>query len=570
MQLPLKVLMVEDNPADVRLVKELLHSRRDQFDLMHADRLQDALRVLADNDIDIVLLDLSLPDAAGLEGLWAVLNQHTNVAIIVLSGMADENIALQAVEKGAQDYLIKGQVSGELLSRSIFYAAHRKTTETKLTQLAQYDVLTHLPNRNLFRERIQHALQRCRRTGKQLALMLLDLDRFKEVNDTLGHDAGDLLLTQVASRLSSTVRQDDTVARIGGDEFTILLEDIPNRQDAALVAEKICEIMQHSFDLYGHEIYISASVGIAVFPETGKDETLLLKHADLALYEAKNKGRANYQFFDDEINSSIARRVDLINQVRQAAENQQFEIHYQPIYQLYNHIMCGIEALLRLPTGEQENIPPADFIPILEETGLINPVGDWAIKSVIQQMRRWIDEGLPPLRVSINLSSRQLLNDQLVKNITEQLASNHIDPKWLVLEISEATLLSATAETLNSLQHLKTIGVQICLDRFGEGQSIISQLHELPVNSLKLDKHFIDELGEKSYGPGCVAALISLAHSVGLTTAAVGVEKENQSRFLYAQGCDEAQGHYYARALPPDDIGTMLAGRAEFREYQSL
>jgi diguanylate cyclase len=557
---PVRVLLVEDNPGDARLVEILLSETGQDFDVKHVGTLGEALDELDRPPFEVVLLDLSLPDSAGLETVERMRRAAPELPLVVLSGRDDEEVALQALHSGAEDYLVKGRGDGDLIARSIRYSIERKKAEDTLSYLAQYDPLTDLANRALFHDRLEHALARGERHGGMLALLFLDLDRFKRVNDTLGHTGGDALLKEVAKRMKRRMRDSDTVARLGGDEFAIIIEELSDPQDAARLADDLVKILREPFVMSGHEIPVGVSVGIAVRPPSEGDR--LLKDADAAMYRAKKEGGNNYQFYTEEMNVQASERLALERDLQHALDRNELLLHYQPQVDLATGDIVGAEALLRWQHHERGLVSPTEFIPVLEETGYIIPVGAWVLDEACRQARAWQDAGFAPLRIAVNLSARQLGRESLVYAVQHALEESGLDPSCLELEITESLLLEDAEAGLRSVERLKNAvgGLSISIDDFGTGYSSLSRLKALPIERLKIDRSFIDGVPVDPEDSAITAAVVSLAHSMRLHVTAEGVETAEQLAFLHARGCDEAQGFYFSRPLPVHEFVRLLDG----------
>lgn len=550
----INVLIVEDNPGDVRLVREMfMEVNASEFVLTDVNSLHEALDLLERNHFDIMLLDLSLPDAHGLEAVKHVLNVAPKLPIVVLSGNSDSELAIEAVQNGAQDYLVKGQGDGNLITRALRYAIERKRTEERLAYLAQYDPLTGLPNRALFQDRILAAMRHTERHNSLAVLMFLDLDHFKDINDTLGHSAGDDLLKDIAKRLHSCVRDEDTIARLGGDEFTIILQDINHREDAATIAEKILETLSSPFVLNGDEVFVTISIGIAGYPTCGKDAETLIQNADTALYRAKSEGRNNYKFFESEMNATVSERMTMINSLRHAVQKNEFLLYYQPLIETSSAGVIGMEALLRWQHPDRGLLPAKEFVPLLEETGLIIPLGEWILDEACRQNRAWQQSGFPPICVSVNLSARQFHKCDLVSIVANALEQNQLEPQYLQLEITESILMDRTRGTLATLEQLHKLGVRLAIDDFGKGYSSLSYLKQYPFDVLKFDRCFVQDMGTSKNGAAIVAAVIDLGHSINMSVMAEGVETEHQLNLLEERGCDQIQGYLFARPMSADN-----------------
>jgi diguanylate cyclase len=557
---PVRVLLVEDNPGDARLVEILLSETRQEFDVKHVGTLGEALDELDRPPFEVVLLDLSLPDSAGLQTVERMRRAAPQLPLVVLSGRDDEEVALQALQSGAEDYLVKGHGDGDLISRSIRYSIERKNAEDKLARLAQYDPLTNLANRALFHDRLEHALARAERHEGMLALLFLDLDRFKAVNDTLGHVGGDALLKQVGHRVSARMRESDTVARLGGDEFAIIIEDVVEARDAARVADDLVKILSEPFIVNEHEIPMHVSIGIAVSPPSKGDR--LIKDADAAMYRAKREGGNNHQFYTEEMNVQASERLMLERDLRHALDRDELLLHYQPQVDLATGDIVGAEALLRWQHHERGLVSPADFIPVLEETGLIIPVGEWVLEEACRQVGAWHDSGFAQIRIAVNLSARQLPRGDLVDAVERALEESGLDPGCLELEITESLLVEDSEAGLRAVDLLKkgVAGLSISIDDFGTGYSSLSRLKALPIERLKIDRSFIDGVTTDSGDSAITAAVISLGHSLRLQVTAEGVETAEQLAFLREQDCDEAQGFYFSRPLPACEFARLLDG----------
>jgi diguanylate cyclase (GGDEF)-like protein len=422
-------------------------------------------------------------------------------------------------------------------------------TQTRLFQLAHYDALTGLPNRLLFLDRLRQAMTQANRSERLVAIMLLDLDRFKAVNDTLGHSLGDRLLTHIAERLTACVREGDTIARLGGDEFTVLIPELRHIQDAASIAQKIVEHLDRPFALNGHEVFITPSIGIAFYPFCEDIEELLV-NADTAMYEAKNLGGNNYQFYTYEMRTASHERLALESALRRALDHNELVLHYQPQLDLASGRIVGAEALIRWQHPELGLIAPADFIPLAEETGLIIPIGEWALHAACAQARAWQNRGLPELRVAVNLSARQFYQKDFVATVTDILAQTGLAARHLELELTESTLMQNTAGTVTALTELHQRGVQIAMDDFGTGYSSLSYLKRFPVDRVKIDRSFVADVITDPDDAAIVSAIIAMTRSLGLRVTAEGVETEAQINFLCEQGCHEIQGYLIGRPLP--------------------
>ncbi|MFD0698193.1 EAL domain-containing protein [Paenibacillus sp. GCM10027628] len=442
----------------------------------------------------------------------------------------------------------------------------RKLTEENLKYLAHYDVLTGLPNRFLFHDRLNHAILQAQRQKKWVALMFIDLDHFKLINDSLGHAVGDQLLQKASKRLKSCVRTKDTVSRLGGDEFTVILPDIQKTEDALPVARKILEELALPFFVEEHELFITASIGISIYPLNGDDGDTLIKHADSAMYRAKEQSN-NYQMYTTDMNATFVRKMQLENGLRKALEKEQLAIVYQPQMDIRTGQITGVEALLRWQHPELGMVSPNEFIQIAEENGQIDEIGAWVLRKVCEQNKVWQLAGYPPIKCAINLSPRQFKNKNLIETVKRILQETGLSPSYLCFEITERISIHRIESVLAVLHGLKEIGVELAIDDFGKGHSALSYLKRYPIDILKVDKYFVQDI-ETDLGNASIAkAIIDMAHGLGIRVIAEGVETENQLTFLKKLHCDSIQGYWLSRPLPPEEI--VFYFKAEGRRISS-
>ncbi len=434
----------------------------------------------------------------------------------------------------------------------------RKQTEQRLAYLAHYDDLTGLPNRSLFYEKTAMAIYQAQQHSNQVAVMFLDLDRFKYVNDTWGHIVGDVLLKDVATRLTECLGKSDTIARLGGDDFTILLENLKNLQDLEHIAQTIIDAMQTSFDLNGHETFVTASIGISVYPADGLDIDTLLKNADAAMYRAKEAGRNNYQFFKPQMNIHVHQRLTLESKLRHALERNEFLLYYQPQMHLASGIIVGAEVLLRWQHPELGLVLPYHFIPLAEETGLIVPIGEWVLHHACLQQQHWCKTGQPLLRISVNLSSRQFRQEDLTKTVMRAVEETNVDPTLLELELTESMLMQDAENAAKTLHQLKDRGIQLAIDDFGTGYSSLNYLKRFPIDKLKIDQSFVRDIPTNKDDMTITRAIVALARSLNLKVIAEGVETKAQEVFLRSLKCDEVQGYLIGRPMPEEEFLKMI------------
>jgi len=555
----MKILIVEDNPGDACLFKEMLiESQMGSFELQHADRLSMGFDLIEKEKPDVVLLDLSLSDSSGLDTFLKLQEQSSGIPIIVLTGFDDEELAVKAVREGAQDYLVKGQIDGPLVARSIRYAIERKRSEMIIIHQAYHDPLTNLPNRILFNDRLKQGLMRTPWHKRFLGVLFLDLDNFKRVNDSFGHNAGDLVLKNAADRILSCLRSGDTLARMGGDEFGIVLADLAKEEDVSRIAQKIIDELSKPCTLGGNKFFTTTSIGISLFPKDGKDSEILLKNADMAMYRAKKKGRNNYQHFSPGLNFHALEKRMMEAAIRHALEEGQFFLQFQPQFDANSLEIIGQESLLRWNHPELGVILPDQFIPLAEESGLIVPIGEWVIRSACEQNKKWQRLGLKPIPVSVNISAGQLQNHRLVNVVESAIKQSGLDPQFLELEITEY-IMQIPEEAIIILSMLKEIGIQFSIEDFGKGYSSLSYLQRFPIQKLKIPQCFVNDITTNSDNAGVVTAIISLARGLKLRTIAGGVETKGQFEFLKSLQCHEVQGFYFSPPLDPEDASRILA-----------
>ena len=691
------VLLVEDNPRDARLLREMFNEQGSHITkLTHVECMNDAEKYLAEHTVDIVLLDLGLPDAQGLEAVQRIHAAAPRVPVVVLTGMDDESVAAQALQEGAQDYLVKGQIvssSGQIetrgLLRALRYAVERKTMEEALfvekeralvtlncigdavictdfsgnitflnvaeekmtgwsrqqaagrpmaevfrivdatsrktnpnpmemavaknrivylpsnsvlirrdgfetpiegcvapiqdregraagavivfpdvsaartmalqmAHSAEHDFLTGLPNRMLLSDRLGQAIALARRHMGKVALLFLDLDGFKHINDSLGHPTGDKLLQSIAKRLVDCVRASDTVSRQGGDEFVVLLSEVKQSEDAAVLARRVLEAVAKAHRIDRHDLHVTTSIGVSIYPDDGLDAETLIKSADTAMYQAKANGRQSYQFFKAVMNVQAVERQSIEEGLRRALERQEFVLHYQPKVNLRTGAITGAEALIRWTHPTRGSVPPAQFIPVAEDCGLIAPIGAWVLREACTQARTWVNAGLPATTMAVNVSVMEFRDQNFLKRLFAVLDETGLDPKSLELELTESVLMKHAGATASILRTLREKGVQVAIDDFGTGYSSLSYLRKFPVDALKIDRSFVRQISDAGDDTTIVTAVIGMARSLKLRVVAEGVETAEELAFLRAHQCDEAQGHYFSRPVLPRQFARLL------------
>jgi diguanylate cyclase (GGDEF)-like protein len=569
----IRVLLVDDDEDDYIMTRDLLEDVRDRdYDIEWVSRFDDAVGRIDNRQYDICLFDYRLGAKTGLDLLRYAVESGCKAPIILLTGQGDSEIDIEAMKAGAADYLPKNEINAGMLDRSIRYSIQHKRSEDKIRRMAYYDSLTNLPNRSLFHDRLRQAVAQGERHKSRMAVLFLDLDNFKRVNDTLEHRIGDMLLQEVAERLSSCLRSSDTVsrqdvdpffntvARLGGDEFTILLLDIDSMDSAARVARRILKVIARPFRLERHEVFVTGSIGIAVFPDDGRDMDTLLKNADTAMYHAKEHGKNNFQFYKQSMNASAFERMTLENDLRKAIAQDEFLLYYQPRLDLETGRICAMEALIRWKNSERGLVSPADFIPLAEESGLIIPIGEWVLRSACRQLNIWQRNEAPDMlvAVSMNISGKQFRQKGLVREIEGILRDYDIEPEKLEVEITESVMMKNAELTMYTLERLKEMGVRLSMDDFGTGYSSFNYLKRFPLDVIKIDKSFVKDVNNNEEDAAIVRAIIAMARSLKLRVIAEGVETPEQLRFLQENGCDEIQGYLLSKPVPAEDVISLI------------
>jgi len=567
-----KILLIDDDDDDYIMTRDLLSEiEGTRYELQRAMTYDKGLELIDQKSHDVYLVDYRLGERTGLELLREAINNGCRAPIIMLTGQGDKEVDVQAMKAGSSDYLVKGQINAPLLDRSIRYAIERKRSEEDIYRMAYYDILTGLPNRFLFNDRLKQAIALAERYNRLVAVLFLDLDNFKRVNDTFGHHMGDKLLKKVAEHINLCMRKGDslsrqstddsvdTVARLGGDEFTIILSEIHHLEDAAKVAQRIFNALSLQFTLDTYELFISASIGIAIYPHDGKDVSSLLKNADAAMYHAKSEGKNNYQYYRQSMNASALERLTLENNLRKALERNEFVLHYQPQVDIRTGEIVGLEALTRWQQADGRIVPPGEFIPIAEETGLILPLSDWILHTACKQCKEWHAAGFPDIAVSVNISGQQFQQKNFAKTVNRVLEDTGIKPGDLFLEITESTIMHNTDMVFTTLYELSRLGLRLIIDDFGTGYSSLSYLKRFPIHAIKIDRSFVKEINTSPDDAAISKAIISMAHSLKLKVVAEGVETKHQLAFLREQACDEIQGFLFSRPLPFEEVLKLLS-----------
>ncbi|MEM7411105.1 MAG: EAL domain-containing protein [Myxococcota bacterium] len=556
------VLLIEDDEADALLFRKRLASGVDAS-VHEARSLREGLAVLETSEPDVVVMDLNLSDSTGLETLETFLGEAGSPPpVVVLTGHDDEEMALAAVQAGAQEYLAKGMYEPRVLAKALRHAVERHALAQNLLLanervhfLATHCGLTELPNRYLLMDRLEHALKGAARRGAPIAVLFIDLDGFKLINDSAGHRIGDAVLVEVAKRLKAELRESDTSARIGGDEFVVLLSNIRHPRDAFLVASKLANRLSEPMRFADTErdIAVGASIGIALFPDNGTDAEMLLANADAAMYRAKSTGEACC-YYTRELQEETRHRADLEAGLRRALERDEFVLHYQPRVDGRTGSKIGVEALLRWHHPRRGLVPPGDFIPVAEQSGLIDEMGAWVLRHALLAQARWIESGKSFGPVSINVAPRQLCHGDFDRLVVDALEEAGLPGSELLVEITESSLVREIETSRRILGRLRDRGVRVAVDDFGTGFCNLSLLPQLPLDELKVDRSFVVAATRDDKGAMTARSIIGLGHGLGLEVVAEGVETQAQRAFLLRNGCHWMQGFFFSKPLSEDAL----------------
>ncbi len=572
-----RILVVDDEPAVRQL--ELLALRTFGFAVDEASSGEQALKLWGAERHGLILLDLNMPGIGGLETCRRIraMPGGEHVPILVVTGANDNESVRSAFNAGATDFLLK-PMSMVMLENRVRYALRSsdalervRESERSVRKLAYHDSLTGLGNRRFAQDRLSSAVAAAKRHGRMLAVLFLDLDKFKRINDTLGHGAGDALLREVAHRLTVAVRssdmvsrlaepEDSAVSRLGGDEFTVVLSEIREPLDAATVARRILSTLAEPMGLEGHELVVGASIGLAIYPRDGETPEALMCNADAALYSAKDAGRNTFKFYDHTLNAVARERLALEEGLRRALEHDEFQLHWQPIVETAYGRVVGAEALLRWRDPVRGLVGPDQFIPLAEDTGLIVPIGDWVLRAACEQLAEWRAAGVTPthFRAAINLSPVQLAREGFAERVWSLLAAHDLPPSSIELEITERTLIRAEATVEANLRALRSQGLRLSLDDFGTGFSSLSYLRRFRFDTLKIDRSFVRDVMDDPEDAAIITAILSMSHALSLEVIAEGVETESQRAFLTERGCDRMQGYLFSRPAEAEKIATLF------------
>jgi len=567
-----RVLIIDDEEQIRNLLIDVLGN---SYQCSDASSAEEALAALNDTVPDLVISDIDMGGMSGLELVPRVHSLSPDTVVMMISGNQDIEFAIEALRVGAFDYITKpidlrhveasverAIKHSQLLKEKRLYKEQLETLLQQRTAevdwLAYYDTITQLPNRTLFEDRLTQAVAIAKAGGQSLGVLFISLDQFKKVNDSLGHGPGDVLLREFAERLKSCISKSDTVARFGNDEFALLRTQIDGTNDVIETIGSLSQVLKFAFDLPGHELFATASVGISLFPMDGDDSQTLLKNAGAALYKAKKSGGANYQFFTSDMHELATKRLALESHLRRAIQNGELLVHYQPRVSVDSLAITGVEALVRWQHPTLGLIAPSEFIPLAEDTGLIVPIGEWVLRTASLQGRRWRDQGFAPIQIAVNISARQFHDQDLAQTVIMILEETGLSPKNLELELTESSIMQDAEFAAGMLNRLKNMGINISIDDFGTGFSSLASLKRLPIDVLKIDQSFVREATSDPDDAALVMAIITLAHNLRLKVIAEGVETEDQLRFLQLLRCDEIQGELFSKPLAAEKFVSLF------------
>ncbi len=575
--------MADDDPAALAIMSATLQGAG--FQVETAINGAEALRKFRAATFDLVMLDVDMPVQNGYEVCVALRREAGELLpIVMVTGMNDVESVDTAYRSGATDFIGK-PISWALIGHRVRYLLRGyqlvidlKAAEERIRRLAYFDTLTGLPNREQFRHRLAHCLEIAEREKRRFALLCIDLDNFKRINDTLGHGVGDELLRSMASRFREALRADfvgastpsteaeQHLSRLGGDEFTVLLPDIEGADDVGLVAGRIVRTIGQPMRLGQHEVLVTPSIGISIYPFDGRDHETLVKNADLAMYFAKRKGPGRFTFFDPSMNAGALKRLTIEGQLRNAIANDELSLHFQPQFNLGTGLLCGMEALLRWNNPELGSVPPGEFVPVAEETGLMLSIGEWVLRTACRQAKVWCDEELPVARIAVNVSGLQLSQRGFADLVRAVLRETGLPPELLELEITESVVMQNEAWTEAVLMDLKTIGVEIAIDDFGTGYSSLARLRQFPIDRLKIDRSFVRHVHNNGEDHAITSAIIAMARTLKLEVVAEGIEHMAQLMILQDENCTLAQGYLLGRPLPTTQAHNLLRRLAEYAD----
>jgi len=561
----LKILVVDDSKTSLLTI--VTHLKQLHHEVVSTTDPTKALELYQTESPNLIILDVVMDKLSGFECAKLIRYDNTLphwVPIIFLSAMVDDSFIEQAIESGGDDYLAKPVTSTTLkakiaaMERIAQMQSQLKEVNIKLQQLSSTDTLTGLANRYYFEKEIKSMIANAKRNNHIFALLFIDIDHFKTINDSLGHQVGDLLLRDISKRMREIVRESDFIARLGGDEFAIILQEIDNTHSAGKIAHKLIKSLHQPYVINKNNIQVSASIGIACFPNAGKDMSTLVKNADIAMYRAKSAGRNNYQYFTDKLNVEHQEKSSIEIALSHSISNHELFLLYQPEYSLQSHDIIGMEALIRWQHDTLGIISPDKFISIAEENGFIIKLGDWILESVCKQYQSWLKEYHIDIPVAINLSPQQILKSDIAGRIKALLEQYSIPAHRIQFEITETTIMGHSGIVETTLKEFNKMGIKLYIDDFGTGYSSLSHLKLLPIDALKIDKEFVMDLAHDENDAAIVKSVISLSNALGLDVVAEGIETQQQLEFLIQHGCLKGQGYYFSKPLTPEDIIKLL------------
>lgn len=560
------ILIIDDDEQIRALLRDLLSPNHHCTTVGSAE---EALAILNSINFNLVISDINMGGISGLDLVPRVLERTPDTVVVMISGQQTIDFAIEAMRAGAFDYITKpldlrhvetavnrALAHHHLLTQKRLYENHLeeliKERTAEIEHLAYHDGLTDLPNRVLFEDRCAQALAIAQRNQNLVAVMLVSIDRFKKVTESLGHAAGDVVLTKTAARLQRCVTNGDTVARFEGDEFALLLTNVNETADLAEIARAVGDAFKTPFRLGGQEVYVSTSIGISLFPSNGEDTSTILRNAVAALYRAKTQGGNNYQFYAADMNALAVKRLELETSLRRAIENKEFIVYYQPVLDLVSGAVVGSEALIRWQHPDLGLLLPGRFIGLAEDTGLILDIGEFVMRDACARTRAWQDRGFGRLRIAVNISARHFQEKNFSERLVEILTETRLDPTCLELELTETSIMENTDAAVRVLGQIRKLGVRVAIDDFGTGYSSLSYLKRLPIDTLKLDRSFVKGATTDPDDAALVMAIVTLAHNLRLRVIAEGVETKDQVAFLRLLRCDEAQGYLFGKPMPPE------------------
>ena len=553
------ILLADDDPSIRLMVRHVLEA--EDYDIIEAEDGLEAIKAVEKQNPALILLDAVMPGLDGFATCKQIKDRgYTDIPVIMITGLDDDASVERAYDVGAIDYITK-PIKWAVLKHRVRSIVQRVMAERKVQLLEYRDSLTQLPNRLLFVDRLEQAIVRAERHRETIALLVVDIDDFKLVNDSFGHEAGDQLIKAVGDLLSKALRRADTVARLGGDEFAIIIENVEGDDDAISIADNLTTMLEHSVRLHEQETFTSASVGISMYPQDGTDASTLLKNADTAMFRAKENGRRCFQFYKPEMSVTAMKRLDLETSIRNAIENNELVIHYQPTINIHKNEIAGVEALLRWQHPEKGIIEPEDFLSVAIESGLIVQIGDWMINTICHQLRVWKEAGMENQNVSINLCSRQFKDEDLLSVFKLAMDEHQIDGSELTIEVTEKTLIASEGEIESTLNTLHAMGITIAVDDFGIGFASLTNLKDLPIDVVKIDEKFVAGVPDSEQDVAVVTAIAGLTRGLKLKLLAEGIENERQLNMLKGLGCQLAQGFYWSKALPADQYEQFYLNR---------